>query len=54
MCTTLRELYYDWEHNPDVHAILLKGAGGKAFCAGGDVKGMVQCILAGKHQEALR
>jgi enoyl-CoA hydratase/carnithine racemase len=54
MCETLRKLYKDWEHSPDVHAILLKGAGGKAFCAGGDVKGMVQYILAGKHEEALR
>lgn len=54
MCRTLRRLYADWEASPDVHAIVIKGAGGKAFCAGGDVKGVVQLILAGKREEALR
>ena len=53
MCRTLHRLYSDWEASPDVHAILIKGAGGKAFCAGGDVKGVVQMILAGKREEAL-
>ena len=54
MCKTLHHLYNDWDADPDVHAILVKGAGGKAFCAGGDVKGMVQYILAGQHDKAIR
>lgn len=54
MCETLHRLYCDWEASPDVHAIILKGAGGKAFCAGGDVKGMVQLLLAGQHEKAIR
>ncbi len=54
MCKTLHRLYDDWDASPDVHAILVKGAGGKAFCAGGDVKGMVQYILAGQHDKAIR
>lgn len=54
MCKTLHQLYTDWDASPDVHAILVKGAGGKAFCAGGDVKGMVQYILAGQHNKAIR
>ena len=54
MCATLHQLYCDWEASPDVHAIILKGAGGKAFCAGGDVKGMVQLLLAGQHEKAIR
>ena len=37
-----------------MHAIVIRGAGGKAFCAGGDVKGVVQMILAGRQAEALR
>ncbi|EIE21929.1 ClpP/crotonase [Coccomyxa subellipsoidea C-169] len=53
MCKTLHRLYDDWDASPDVHAILVKGAGGKAFCAGGDVKGMVQYILAGQHDKAI-
>ena len=54
MCETLHRLYDDWEVSPDVHAIVLKGAGGKAFCAGGDVKGMVQLILKGDTDRAIR
>ena len=54
MCETLHRLYSDWEISPDVHAVLLKGAGGKAFCAGGDVKGMVQLLLAGQQDKAIR
>ena len=54
MCETLHRLYSDWESSADVHAIILKGAGGKAFCAGGDVKGMVQLLLAGQQDKALR
>ena len=54
MCETLFRLYDDWEKSPDVHAIILKGAGGKAFCAGGDVKGMVQLILKGDVDMAIR
>ncbi|CAL5224195.1 g6837 [Coccomyxa viridis] len=53
MCETLHRLYSDWEISPDVHAVLLKGAGGKAFCAGGDVKGMVQLLLAGQQDKAI-
>ena len=37
----LHELYAQWDAHPHVHAILIKGAGGKAFCAGGDGKAAV-------------
>jgi len=37
-----------------VHCIILKGAGEKAFCAGGDVKGMVQHIMRGEQDAAAR
>ncbi len=36
--TTLRECAAD----PDVHAVLLRGAGEKAFCAGGDIRALYQ------------
>lgn len=29
-----------WERDPAVHAIVLRGAGEKAFCAGGDIRAM--------------
>lgn len=28
----------DWENDPSIKLVLLQGAGGKAFCAGGDVR----------------
>jgi len=28
-----------WDDDDDVQMIIVKGAGGKAFCAGGDVRG---------------
>jgi enoyl-CoA hydratase len=27
-----------WGHDPDIHAVAVKGEGGRAFCAGGDVR----------------
>ena len=27
-----------WENDTDIHAVIIRGAGGKAFCAGGDIK----------------
>jgi len=27
-----------WESDPEVHAVVVAGAGGKAFCAGGDIR----------------
>lgn len=38
MCKRLRAQLIDWERRPAVRAILIKGAGEKAFCAGGDIR----------------
>lgn len=27
-----------WRHDPAVHAVVIEGAGGRAFCAGGDIR----------------
>lgn len=32
----------EWGGDPDVHAVLLRGAGDRAFCAGGDVRAIYQ------------
>ena len=32
----------DWREDPDVVAVLVDSAGGKAFCAGGDVRALVE------------
>ncbi|MBI4338004.1 MAG: enoyl-CoA hydratase/isomerase family protein [Chloroflexi bacterium] len=39
MHETLEELFVELDHDPEVRAILVTGAG-RAFCAGGDVKDM--------------
>ncbi|MBV8657096.1 MAG: enoyl-CoA hydratase/isomerase family protein [Burkholderiales bacterium] len=36
-----------WRHDDDVACVVLRGAGGKAFCAGGDVVALYHAIQAG-------
>ena len=38
MCQTLDAGLTSWQADPSVHAVLIKGAGERAFCAGGDVR----------------
>ncbi|RQO72965.1 enoyl-CoA hydratase [Aquitalea sp. FJL05] len=35
-----------WEADPNIAAVLLRGAGEKAFCAGGDVRALREALLA--------
>src|SRR6201998_3988549 len=37
MVITLHEVLTDWEHDDDVRAVVLSGAGERGLCAGGDV-----------------
>lgn len=37
MVTTLLPQLKSWGDNPEVHAVVMHGAGDRAFCAGGDV-----------------
>ncbi len=37
----------EWESDPRVRVVVLRGAGGKAFCAGGDIRGLREMFLAG-------
>ncbi|WP_454727599.1 MULTISPECIES: enoyl-CoA hydratase/isomerase family protein [Cupriavidus] len=36
-----------WAARPDIRAVLLRGAGGKAFCAGGDIRALYDSFHAG-------
>ncbi|WP_428851178.1 enoyl-CoA hydratase/isomerase family protein [Imbroritus primus] len=38
MLLTMRDTLRAWESDPAVHAVIIAGAGGKAFCAGGDIR----------------
>ncbi len=37
MCEEITRLLVAWEHDPKIGAVLIDGAGERAFCAGGDV-----------------
>ncbi len=37
MCLTIHRLLDDWRDDPEVEAVVIRGAGDRAFCAGGDV-----------------
>lgn len=36
-----------WRDNPGVHAVVIEGAGDRAFCAGGDIRAIRDAALAG-------
>src|ERR1043165_1405074 len=33
-----------WAHDASVHAVVVKGSGGKAFCAGGDIRSLYESM----------
>jgi enoyl-CoA hydratase len=37
MCEEMTRLLVDWENDPNIGAVVVDGAGDRAFCAGGDV-----------------
>ncbi|EDV21188.1 uncharacterized protein TRIADDRAFT_30551 [Trichoplax adhaerens] len=41
MINTIYPIMMEWDKDPNVQVIVMKGAGEKAFCAGGDVKSLV-------------
>jgi enoyl-CoA hydratase len=41
-----------WRDNPHVHAVVIEGAGDRAFCAGGDIRALRQYTLDGEHHKA--
>lgn len=52
MVRGVRQALEAWRHEPDVERILLVGAGDRGFCAGGDVRGLAESILAGNPEGA--
>lgn len=38
-----------WECDPQVALVMIDGAGGKAFCAGGDIRALYEDARAGRH-----
>ncbi|GGY21102.1 enoyl-CoA hydratase/isomerase family protein [Paludibacterium paludis] len=46
MIRLLHDTLLRWENDPAVAAVVLRGAGEKAFCAGGDVRALREALLA--------
>jgi enoyl-CoA hydratase len=42
----------EWHDDPHVHAVVIEGAGDRAFCAGGDIRALRQYELDGEHHRA--
>lgn len=40
-----------WRADPAVHAVVVEGAGGRAFCAGGDIRAARTAIIHGRHDD---
>jgi enoyl-CoA hydratase len=43
-----------WAQDPEVRAVAIRGVGGRAFCAGGDIRLMHELGTTGRLDEALR
>jgi enoyl-CoA hydratase len=42
-----------WQRDPGVHAVLVKGAGERAFCAGGDIRALYETLIHRGVEEAV-
>jgi len=51
MVGAIRQALNAWQDDPAIHAVVIEGAGGRAFCAGGDIRQVRDASLAGRHTE---
>ena len=54
MVARMRAVLGRWRDDPAVDAVVIEGAGGRAFCAGGDVRSIRAQVLAGQHDAVER
>jgi enoyl-CoA hydratase len=53
MVRAIHAVLDSWEHDPSVARIVISGAGGRAFCAGGDIRLLYEEGRAGDHEAQL-
>ena len=46
MCLGLMKMLDEWAHDDSVTSVAIRGAGGRAFCAGGDIRAMYESNIA--------
>ncbi len=51
MIRIIRAALDEWRDIPAIHAVVIEGAGGQAFCAGGDIRWIRDMVLAGRHAD---
>lgn len=47
MLMAIRDALLDWQDDPAVHAVVIDASGGRAFCAGGDIRAIRTMALEG-------
>jgi enoyl-CoA hydratase len=52
MCLGLARALPRWAEDSDIQAVAIRGAGERAFCAGGDIRAMVESSVAGTKAAA--
>jgi enoyl-CoA hydratase len=53
MVRAMRRVLDQWADDPQVTRVVVTGAGGRAFCAGGDIRYLYNLGRAGRYDEAL-
>jgi enoyl-CoA hydratase len=54
MALSLRAQLDAWASDPAITRVVVTAAGGRAFCAGGDIRALYDLGKAGRHEEALQ
>ena len=54
MCQVLDDGLRRWQADPEVRAVVIRGAGERAFCAGGDIRWLYRVLTTQGEDEALR
>ena len=51
MILDLQHQLQTWQEDVGIHAVVIRAAAGKAFCAGGDVRGLYELGMHGHHEQ---